>query len=141
MSARLQVRALLVAKMQSLGMTALEYRDEDDAIGEGDLPCVLIQQAGPIEITRLEGTAGGACYHAGSFFLSFAAETRDDAEPMLVAAANALATDYNLGGQVMEIQPVSYGDEDDEGRELAAIVFEIRVLWATAPDDWATLLN
>ena len=141
MSARLQVRAALVAKLQSLGMTALEYRDEDEAIGEGDLPCVLVQQAGPVEIQRLEGTAGGACYHAGSFFLSFAAKQRDDAEAMLVTAANALATDYNLGGQVMEIQPVSYGDEEDDGRDFAAIVFEVRVLWATAPDDWGTLLN
>jgi hypothetical protein len=141
MSARLLVRAALVAKMESLGFTALEYRDEDDAINDASLPCVLIQQAGTIEIQRLEGTAGGAAYHAGSFFLSFAASERDDAEDMLVAAANALATDYNLGGQVMEIQPVSYGDEDDEGRDFAAIVLEIRVLWATAPDDWATLLN
>lgn len=141
MSARLQVRALLKAKMESLGFNALEYRDEDDAIGEADLPCVLIQQAGTIEISRLEGTAGGACYHAGSFFLSFAAEQRDDAEAMMVRAANALATDYNLGGQIMEIQPASYGDEEDEGRDFAAIVFEIRVLWATAPDDWGNLLT
>lgn len=141
MSARLQVRALLVAKMESLGMTALEYRDEDEAVGDSDLPLVLIQQAGPVEIARLEGTAGGACYHSGSFFLSFASKEREDAEAMLVNAANALATDYNLAGQVMEIQPVSYGDEEDEGRDFAAIVFEIRVLWATAPDDWATLLT
>lgn len=141
MSARLQVRALLKAKMESLGFNALEYRDEDDAIGEADLPCVLIQQAGTIEISRLEGTAGGACYHAGSFFLSFAAEQRDDAEAMMVRAANALATDYNLGGQIMEIQPASYGDEEDDGRDFAAIVFEIRVLWATAPDDWGNLLT
>jgi len=142
MSARLQVRAALVAKLESLGMRALEYRDEDDAIDEkNDLPCALIQQAGTIEIMRYEGTAGGAVYHSGSFFLSFAAATSAEAEAMLVSAANAFGTDYNLTGKVMEIQPVSYGDEEDEGRDFAAIVLEIRVVWATAPDDWATLLN
>jgi len=141
MSARLKVRAALVAKMQSLGFTALEYRDEDDAIDQGDLPCVLVQQAGPIQISRLEGTAGGASYHAGSFFLSFAAEQRDSAEAMMVAAINALAADYNLGGKVMDIQPASYGDEDDDGRDFAAIVVELNIMWATAPDDFGNLLT
>jgi hypothetical protein len=141
MSARLQVRAALLAKMQALGFIALEYRDEDDAISESDLPCVLIQQAGTVEIGRLEGTAGGASYHTGSFLLSFAAKTHDEAEAMMVSAANALATDYNLGGKVLEIQPVNYADEEDDGRDFSAIVLEIRVLWATAPDDWGTLLT
>jgi hypothetical protein len=139
-SARLKVRALLVAKMQSLGMTALEYRDEDDAISEGDLPCVLIQQVGVVNIERIEGTAGGAAYHVASFFLSFTAKTLDEADAMMVDGNNALADDFTLGGKVQEILPVSYGEEETDGRDFAAIVLEIQVRFCTAPNDFGTLL-
>lgn len=135
------VRALLAAKITSLGYAVKEFRDEDDAITESELPCVLVQQAGTIEIQRLEGTAGGATYHSASYFLSFAATTRPVAAAMMVATVNALADDYNLGGQVMEIQPVSYGDEDNDGKDLDAIMLEIRVLFATPPNDFGTLLT
>lgn len=140
MSAREAVRALLAGKIDDLGYTALEYRDEDDAITEAALPCVLIQQAGPIEVTMREGHSGGTFEHSAAFFLSFAAQTRADAEAMLVATAGALATDYNLGGQVQEVVPVSWGDEDDEGRDIAAIVLEIRITFCTSHDDWGTLI-
>ncbi len=135
------VRGLLAAKITSLGYPAKEFRDEDDAITESESPCVLIRQAGTIEIQRLEGTAGGATYHSAPYFLSFAATTRAAAAAMMAATVAALANDYNLGGQVMEIQPVSYGDEDNDGKDLAAIMLEIRVLFATAPNDFGTLLT
>lgn len=135
------VRGLLAAKITSLGYTALEFRDEDDAIATSELPCVLIQQAGTIEIQRLEGTSGGATYHSAPYFLSFAAAARPAAAAMMAAAVAALADDYNLSGQVMEIQPVSYGDEDNDGRDLTAIMLEIRVLFATPANDFTTLLT
>lgn len=140
MSARLQVRSLLAATMQGLGFTALEYRDEDDAALPGDLPFVLIQQVGTIEISRVEYMAGGNATHEGSFLFSFAAEQRDDAEAMLNSAVAAFAADPTLGGKIMDIRPAAYGDEEDEGRDYAAIVLECRVMWATAPDDWTALL-
>lgn len=140
MSARLEVRALLKAKMETLGFTALEYRDEDDAVQPGDLPCVLIQQAGPIEIIRIEYMAGGTATHSGSFFLSFAAPTLDEAEPMMVTGVNALSADATLGGKVQDIQPQSYGDEEDEGRDFAAIVLEVRIQFCTDPYDFGTLI-
>lgn len=135
------VRGLLAGKIATLGYAVKEFRDEDDAITESELPCVLVQQAGVIEIQRLEGTAGGATYHSAPYFLSFAAITRDDAAGMMAATVNALANDYNLGGQIMEIQPVSYGDEDNDGKDLASIMLEIRVLFATPPNDFGTLLT
>lgn len=135
------VRGLLAAKITSLSYPVQEFRDEDDATTRDELPFVLVQQAGTIEIQRLEGMAGGATYHSAPYFLSFAAETRDDAAAMMAATVNALAEDYNLGGQVMEIQPVSYGDEDNDGKDLTAIMLEIRVLFATAPNDFTTLLT
>jgi hypothetical protein len=140
MSARLAVRALLSDKMKSLGMTPFEYRDEDDAIGSGDLPCVLIQQAGSVDVSKREGTTGGTLEHTGSFFLSFAAEKLDAAESMMTSAADALLTDYSLGGQVQEVVPVAYGDEEDEGRDYAAIVLEVRITFCTAHNDWSTLI-
>ena len=140
MSARAAVRALLKAKMEDLGYTALEYRDEDVAVSEGDLPFVLIQQAGSVEVSQREGTTGGTLEHTASFFLSFADADRDDAEAMLTAAADALLTDYSLGGQVQEVVPVSYGDEEDEGRDYAAIVLEIRITFCTAHNDWSALI-
>lgn len=135
------VRGLLAAKITSLGYTALEFRDENDAITESECPAVLIQQAGVIELERLEGTAGGAAYHSAPYFLSFAATTRASAAAMMVATVNALADDYSLGGQVMEILPVSYGDEDDDGKDIRAIMLEIRVRFLTPPNDFGTLLT
>ena len=135
------VRGLLAAKITSLGYAVKEFRDEDDAITESELPCVLVQQAGVIEIERLEGMAGGAAYHSAPYFLSFAAITRDAAAAMLAATVNALADDYNLSGQVMEIQPVSYGDEDNDGKDMSAIMLELRILFATPPNDFGTLLT
>jgi hypothetical protein len=140
MSARLEVRALLAAKITSLGYTALEYRDEDDAALPGDIPFVLIQQAGSVEITRAEYMAGGTETHEASFFFSFAAESRDDAEAMMVAAVAAFAADPTLGGQIQDIRPVGYGDEETEARDYAAIVLENRVQFCTAPGDWSALL-
>lgn len=135
------VRALLAAKITALGYTALEFRDQDDATTPDELPFVLIQQAGTIEILRLEGMAGGATYHSAPYFLTFAAETREDAAAMMAATVAELADDYNLGGQVMEIQPVSYGDEDNDGKDLTAIMLEVRIVFATAPNDFTTLLT
>jgi len=139
MSARAAVRALLKAKVEDLGYTALEYRD-DDAVTDDELPFVLIQQAGSIEVGRREGTTGGTLEHVGSFFLSFAAADRDTAEAMLTATADALLTDYSLGGEVQEVVPVSYADEENEGRDYAAIVLEIRITFCTAHNDWSTLI-
>lgn len=139
MSARAAVRAALAAKITSLGYTPLEYRDEDDAITEGDLPCVLIQQAGPIDITQ-EDHAGGQVYHEGSFILSFAALTTADAEAMLTATVAALANDYTLGGKVQNIVPASWGDEETDGKDFASIMFEVRITFCTAFNDWSTLI-
>ena len=135
------VRGLLAAKITALGHTALEFRDQDDATTRDELPFVLVQQAGAIDIERLEGTSGGACYHSAPYFLSFAAATRPAAATMMAATVASLADDYNLGGQVMEIQPVSYGDEDDDGKDFTAIMLEIRVLFATPANDFTTLLT
>lgn len=134
------VRGLLVAKITSLGYAAKEFRDEDDAITEGELPAVLVQQAGPVEITNIEGTAGGSAYHAASYFLSFAAATRAVAAAMLVATNNALCEDYTLGGKVLEVLPASYGDEEMDGKDIAAIMLEIRVRFLTPPNDFGTLI-
>lgn len=135
------VRGLLAAKITTLGYAAKEFRDEDEAITEAELPCVLIQQAGVIELERLEGTAGGAAYHSAPYFLSFAATTRPAAAAMMVATVNALANDYSLGGQVMEIVPVSYGDEEPDAKDIRAIMLEIRVRFLTPPNDFGTLLT
>lgn len=140
MSARTAARALLAAKITSIGYTALEYRDEDDAVLPGDLPFVLIQQAGPVEITRAEYMQGGTETHTASFFFTFAAETRDAAEAMLIAAVAAFNADTTLGGQIQNIYPVGYGDEEDEGRDYGAIALENRVQFCTAPGDWSALL-
>lgn len=135
------VRGLLVAKIQSLSLSALEFRDENEAITESDIPCVMVQQAGVITIDRFEGTAGGAVYHMAPYILSFAAPTRAVAATMFAATVNALAVDYNLGGQVTEILPVSYGDEETDGNDIKCIMLEIAVRFCTAPDDFGALLT
>lgn len=135
------VRALLVAKMMSLGMAAKEFRDEDDAATADELPFVLVQQAGAVDIDYIEGTVGGMALHACSYFLSFAAISRESAVAMLTTAVNALANDYTLGDQVLEIVPVSYGDEDNDGKDIRAIMLEIRVRFCTSPNDFGTLLT
>lgn len=135
------VRGLLAAKITGLGYVPKEFRDEDDAITEAELPCVLIQQAGQVEIEYMEGTAGGVALHGAPYLLSFAATTRDAAATMLRTTVNALADDYSLGGQVLEITPVSYGDEEPDGRDIRAIMLEIRVRFCTAQNDFGTLLT
>lgn len=140
MSARNEVRAALAAKLTALGMTALEYRDEDDAIVVANLPCVLVQQAGPVEITYAEYMQGGTATHTGSFLLSFAAATGTAAEAMFVTGANGLAQDSTLGGKVQEITPLSYGDEDDEGRDFAVTLLEVQIKFCTDPFDFGTLI-
>jgi hypothetical protein len=140
MLAGAQVRDLLVSKVESLGYNALVYRDENDAITDADVPVVLIQQAGMVNITTIEGTLGGTITHDGSFFLSFAAATRGEAETMLAATSSALLVDYSLGGQVQEIVLTSYGDEDNEGKDFAALVLEISVKFCTSYDDFTTLI-
>jgi hypothetical protein len=135
------VRGLLVAKITVLGYAAKEFRDENDAITEAELPAVLVQQAGQIDIQYTEGTAGGAAYHNAPFLLSFAATTRDAAATMLAATVNALADDPTLGGQVWDITPISYGDEEEDGRDIKAIMLEIRVRFLTAPNDIGNLLT
>lgn len=135
------VRGLLAAKITGLGYTAKQFRDEDDAITSDELPCVLLQQSGPVEIEYLDGTAGGDMIHNAPFLMSFAATTRDAAAVMLRTTVNALANDYNLGGQVLEILPLSYGDEEPDGRDLSAIMLEVRVRFMTAANDIATLLT
>jgi hypothetical protein len=140
MSARAAVRALLKAKVEGLGYTVFEYRDEDDAVTDEELPFVLIQQAGAIEVSRREDVKGGTLEHIGSFFLSSAARTRDAADAMMTAIADALLDDYSLGGRVQEVVAVSYGDEEDEGRDYAAVVLEVRITFCTAHDDFSTLI-
>lgn len=139
MSARNLVRTALTDKITDLGYAALEDRGEDDATLESELPFVLIQQAGPIDVGRRESINGGDFEHIAPFFLSFAAKTERDAEQMLIATANELATDYSLGGQVQEIVPVSWGDEETELRDAFALVLEIRVTFCTPHNDWAVL--
>jgi len=140
MLAGAEVKAALQAKMQSLGYSALVYRDEDDAITEAEVPAVLIQQAGQVQVNRLEGTAGGTITHLGSFFLSFAATARGEAETMLATAVASLLEDYTLGGKVQEVVPVSYGDEEQDGKDIAALVLELNITFCTAWNDWATLI-
>lgn len=135
------VRGLLATKITSLGYAPKEFRDENDAITEAELPCVLLQQSGPVEIEYLDGTAGGDMIHNAPFLMSFAATTRDAAAVMLRTTVNALANDYNLGGQVLEIVPLSYGDEEPDGRDIRAIMLEIRVRFVTAANNIATLLT
>ena len=134
------VRGLLADKITALSYATKEFRDEDDAITESELPCVLLQQAGTIEISNIEGTLGGTATHNAPYFLSFAASTRDAAAAMLAATVNALADDPTLGGQVMDIRPVSYGDEDNDGKDFSAIMLEIVVTFCTPPNDFGTLI-
>lgn len=133
------VRDLLAAKIQSLGYTVQQFRDEDDAISTGEMPCVLLQQSGPVEIQYLEGTVGGVAVHNAPFLMSFVATTRDAAAAMLRATANALAADFNLGGQIGEILPLSYGDEETDRRDYRAILFEVAARFYTDPADIGTL--
>lgn len=135
------VRDLLAAKIESLGYSVQQFRDEDDAISATELPCVLLQQSGPVEIKYVEGTAGGIAAHNAPFLMSFVATARDDAAAMLRATANALAADYSLGGQIAEILPLSYGDEEAEGRDYRAILFEIAARFYTDPADIGTLVS
>lgn len=139
MSARAAVNAALKAKMEGLGYTVLEQRDEEDAITESELPAVLIQQAGTIEVSQRDG-AERTLEHQGAWFLSFAAKTQAEAETMFSAGAAALSTDFVLGGSVQEIVPVSWGDEDNDGRDLTAILLEIQITFCTSTDDWNTLI-
>lgn len=140
MLAGAEVRDALKAKVESLNYSALIYRDENDAITGADLDCVLIQQAGQVQIRTLEGTSGGTITHVGSFFLSFAATERAVAEAMLAATVTALLEDYTLGGKVQEVVPVSYGEEDQDGKDIAALVLELNITFCTAWNDWATLI-
>lgn len=133
------VRGLLAAKIAGLGYTVLEFRDENDAVPEGQGEFVLLQQSGPVEIQYLEGTAGGVAVHNAPFLMSFCAATRDAAAAMLRATANALAADYNLGGQIAEILPLSYGDEEPDGRDIRAIMLEVAARFYTDPADIGTL--
>ena len=140
MLAGAEVKAALQSKMQDLGYSALVYRDENDAITEAEVPAVLIQQAGQVQVGTIEGTAGGTVTHLGSFFLSFAATAQDEAETMLATATAALLEDYTLGGKVQEVVPVSYGEEAQDGKDIAALVLELNITFCTAWNDWATLI-
>ena len=135
------VRDLLAAKIESLGYAVKQFRDDDDAITAEELPCVLLQQSGLVVIQYLEGMAGGIAQHNAPFLMSFVATTRDAAAAMLRATANALAADYNLGGQIGEILPLSYGDEEADGRDYRAILFEIAARFYTDPADIGTLVT
>ena len=134
------VRGLLAAKIASLGYAVKEFRDDDDAITREELPCVLVQQAGTIEIIRHEYAMGGSLTHQASYFFSFAALTREAAGEMLVAAANAFAADTTIGGQIQDIMPVSYGDEDDDGKDFTSIMLENQVQFCTDPYDFGALI-
>lgn len=135
------VRGLLAAKITSLTYAVKEFRDENDAITEADLPCVLLQQSGPVEVDYLDGVATGLAIHSGPYLMTFAATTRETALAMLTATVNALAVDYNLGGQVLEITPLSYGDEEPDGRDIRAVMLEIRIRFETPSTDFGTLLT
>lgn len=135
------VRGLLAAKITGLGYTVLEFRDDNDAVPEDQGKFVLLQQSGPVEIQYLEGTVGGVAVHNAPFLMTFCAATRDEAAAMLRATANALAADYNLGGQIAEILPLSYGDEEPDGRDIRAIMLEVAARFYTDPADIGTLVT
>lgn len=135
------VRGLLVAKLTTLGQTALRDRDEFDALTEPELPATLVDEPGMVEITNIEGTAGGAAYHAASFALTFAATTSAVAQANFNAALAALMNDYSLGGQVLDITPLNYGGDENGGKDIFAITLEIRVRFLTPPNDFGTLLT
>lgn len=135
------VRGLIAAKLTTLGQSVLRDRDEFDAITEGELPATLVDEPGMVEVTNIEGTAGGAAYHAASFALTFAATTSAVAQTNFNAALTALMNDYNLGGQVLDITPMNYGGDDNTGKDMAAITLEIRVRFLTPPNDFGTLLT
>lgn len=135
------VRGLIVAKLTTLGQSVLRDRDEFDAITEPELPATLVDEPGMVEVTNIEGTAGGAAYHAATFALAFAATTSAVAQTNFNAALTALSNDYSLGGQVLDIMPLNYGGDDNNGKDIAAITLEIRVRFLTPPNDFGTLLT
>lgn len=140
------VRALLVAKMQSLGFSILQFRDENDAISIDEMPCAAIEE-GDTEIIELEGRAGGTMLHRATFFMTFAAvattgaSARTNAYAMLGLAANALLVDYNLGGNVVEVKLVKYGGEEQMANDAAAILLETAIDFCTSTSDWNTLVT
>lgn len=133
------VRGLLVAKLTALGQTALRDRDEFDALTEPELPATLVDEPGMVEISWPEGRHGGAAMHLVTFSLTFAAATRSAAHANLQSAANALADDFTLGGQVSDLEVLNYGGDENNGKDLSAITLEIRVRFETPPNDFGTL--
>lgn len=135
------VHSLIATKLTGLGQSVLRDRDEFDAINESELPATLVDEPGMVELTNIEGTAGGAAYHAANYMLTFAATSSAVAQASFEAALTALADDYSLGGQVLDITPLSYGGDENNGKDIAAITLEIRVRFLTAPNDFGTLLT
>lgn len=135
------VRTLIATKLTGLSQSVLMDRDEFDAITESELPATLVDEPGMVEITNIEGTAGGAAYHAASYMLTFAATTSAVAQARFAAALTALMNDYSLGGQVLDIMPLSYGGDENNGKDIAAITLEIRVRFLTPPNNFGTLLT
>ena len=135
------VRGLIAAKMTSLGQTVALDRDQFDAITEPELPATLVDKHGLVEITRLEGMAGGAAYHSTSFMLTFAAIDDAEAQSAFSAAITAFSDDYNLGGQVSEVWPMNYGEDENGGEDISAITLELGARFCTPPNDYSTLLT
>lgn len=135
------VRGLISAKLTTLGQTVFLDRDQYDALTESELPATLIDEAGVVEITRLEGTAGGAATHLAPIDLTFTATTESVAEANFNAALTALSDDYDLGGQISEILVVNYGGDQNPGKDMVAITMQIQARFQTPPNDFGTLLT
>lgn len=135
------VRGLIAAKLTTLGQTVFLQRDQYHALTESELPATLIDKAGVVDITRLEGTAGGAATHLAPIDLTFTATSEAVAEANFNAALTALSDDYSLGGQISEILVLNYGGDENTGKDIFAITLEIRVRFLTPPNDFGTLLT
>lgn len=146
MAAVFVVRGLLKDTLEAAGLTALEYRTAEDAVQAEELDCVLISE-GESTIEYFEGQAGGTVYHRTRFFLEFMARAtktqtkREAAYELFTTGINALMADYTLGGQVENLLPVTYGGEEDDGKDFASVLLDLDVLFATGTADWATLLT
>jgi hypothetical protein len=135
------VRGLIAAKLTSIGQSVKRDRDDFDALTRPELPATLVDEPGMVSVDNIEGTAGGAAYHTAMLALTFAATTSAAAQTNFTAALTALTNDYSLGGKVLDILPVNYGGDENNGKDITAITLEIRVRFLTPPNDFGTLLT
>lgn len=140
------VRGLLVSALEGLGLTALEHRNASDALQLEEMDAVLVTE-GETGIDEIEGRAGGTVIHRTRFFLEFAARAtptataREMAFEQFTTGIGGLMADFTLGGNVMELIPVSYGGEEDDGKDYAVVSLDLDVTYCTSTTDWGTLLT